>query len=152
MSGLEVVAAMLALAEFGTKVANTLYDNSEQLVHARSEIRAIARSVSLSTSAIVHVHDAIEPRQASCSRRLFRDVRRVLKAFERTFTKIRDKLLAKKTAGSRFGLDRIRWLFKRKRAFELEARMESLKSTLLLLMSTVKLGDCGQRFAGVPWT
>lgn len=146
MSGLEVIASVVGVAAFGTKLTASLYEVGEHMIRARSQIRSIARNVSLLTDAIRHVRDVLESRQAVYSTKLVRSIKRVMRSCERTFRKINETINSKKSYSSVWGLVRIRWLFKKPQAEEMEAKMDSLKVTLQVLVQTITLGELGKGF------
>lgn len=121
MAEIGLVASIFSVAAFGTSVAATLYQTADIMINADQQIYALAKHVSQSTAVLKHMGEMLEAERANCSKDLLRDIRKIKHSCKRTFKEI------KSTAKSnRFRLlGSVRWLFKRTKAMELEARLDS---------------------------
>ncbi len=137
---LGVAASILSIAAIGTTLATTLYEQADVLIHAQHDIISMAKHVSRFTAVLKHMGQVLETERATCSEEMLRDIRRIKHSCRNTFKEINSTIRAKP---SRF-LNSFRWMFKRTKAKELEARLESLQSMLQCMIHTLTVSKLGR--------
>jgi hypothetical protein len=141
MAELGVAANIFGVASFGIEVAQLLYAAGDVLVHAHGQIARLAKNVTQFTAVLRQVGRVLETDgKGVCSEELLREIRHIVHSSRGTLRQIKETTrsrLAKPWAS-------VRWLFKRSKASELEARLESQKSTLQIMMHTVTVSKLGQ--------
>ena len=145
MAEIGLVASILSVAAFGASVATTLYQTGDVIIHSRQQITSLARHVTESTAALKHVGQAMEQEKSNCSKEMRSDIRKMKHSCRNTFEEIKDTISSNRSRR----LAPFRWLFKRTKAAELEARLNSQKSTLQCMIQTLtvsKLGSMESRY------
>ena len=140
MAEIGLVASILSVAAVGTSVATTLYETTQTVRHADQDILSLARHVSESTAAITHMGEVMKEERDNCSRQVIRDIRKITHSCKRTFREI--KSVTKSTRFRHFAS--VRWLFKRTKATELEARLRSQQSNLRCIIHTLTVAKLGR--------
>lgn len=146
MAEIGLVASIFGVAAYGTKVVTTLYETGDVLIHAHQQIASMAKHVSQFTAVLRHLGRVLEAERGNCSKDLLRDVRKIISSCKGTFKEIKSTLRSKRFRP----LIPVRWLFKRSKAKELEARLDSEQSMLQTMIQSVtvsKLGDMQARYA-----
>ncbi|KAL9013387.1 MAG: hypothetical protein Q9173_001915 [Seirophora scorigena] len=149
MAEVGVAASILSIAAIGTSLAMTLYEQADILLHARQEITSMAKHVSRFTAVLKHTSQVLDAEKENCSKEMLRDIRRIKHSCIKTFKEINSTIQSKR---SRF-LESFKWMFKKAKARELEARLESLQSMLQCMIHTLtvsKLGKMDSRLVGSP--
>lgn len=108
--------------------------------NADQQIYALAKHVSQSTAVLKHMGEVLEIEKANCSKELLRDIRKIKHSCKRTFKEINSTTKSKRF---RF-LVSVRWLFKRTKAMELEARLDSQQSMLQCIIHTLSVSKLGR--------
>lgn len=139
MAEFGLVASIFSVAAVGTSVATTLYEAADVMIHARQQIFALAKHVAQFTAVLKHMGQVLETEKANCSKGVLRDIRKLQHSCKRTFREINSTVKAKRSR--RF--IPIRWLFKRTKAMELEARLDSQQSMLQCIIHTLTVSKLG---------
>jgi hypothetical protein len=145
MAEIGLVASIFSVAAFGTSVATTLYETADIMINANQQIYALAKHVSQFTAVLKHMGQVLETERTNCSEEVLRDIRKIKHSCKRTFREIN---LTVKSKPSRYFVA-VRWLFKRTKAMELEARLDSHQSMLQCIIHTLtvsKLGHIDSRY------
>ena len=145
MAEIGLIASILSVAAFGTSVATTLYKQADTIKGAHQQINALARHVTQFTAVLKHMGEVLETEKANCSKELLRDIRKIKHSCKRTFREIKSTTRSKHLR--RF--ISVMWLFKKTKAMELEARLDSQQSMLQCIIHTLtvsKLGRLDSRF------
>ena len=140
MAEIGLIASIFSVAAFGTSVATTLYRTADVMINADQQIYALAKHVSQATAVLKHMGEVLETEKANCSKELLRDIRKIKHSCKRTFKEIKTTTKSKRF---RF-LGSVRWLFKRTKAIELEARLESQQSMLQCIIHTLSVSKLGR--------
>ena len=135
MSGLEFVASILSIAAFGTSVATSLHEKADVMIHAHQQVSSMAKHVSQSAAVLRNMAQVLESEKDSCSKRMLRDIRKIRHSCKRTFKEIKLTIQSKR---SRY-IASVRWIFKKGKARELEARLDSQQSMLQCMMQTLSV-------------
>lgn len=144
MAEIGLVASIFGVASFGTKVATSLYEAADIMIHAHQQIASMAKHVSQFTAILRHLGRVLEAEKGSCSNDLLREIRKIKRSCKSTFREIRATVTSKQFRP----FVPVRWLFKKSKAQELEARLDSEQSMLQVMIHTVtvsKLGDMQSR-------
>lgn len=139
MAEIGLVASIFGVAAFGTSVATALYETADVMINAKQQICALAKHVSQSTAVLKHMGQVLEAEKTICSKELLRDIRKIKHSCKRTFKEINSTV---KSSRLRHFV-RIRWLFKRTKASELEARLNSQQSMLQCVIQTLTVSKLG---------
>ena len=145
MAEIGLVASIFGVAAYGTKVATSLYETAEVMIHARQQIASIAKHVSQFTAVLRHLGRVLEAEKGNCSKELLQDIQKIKRSCKSTFKEINSTINSKRSPL----LTRVRWLFKKSKAKELEVRLDSEQSMLQTMIQTVtvsKLGDMQSRY------
>lgn len=140
MAEIGLIASIFSVAAFGSSVATTLYQTADVMINADQQIYALAKHVSQSTAVLKHMGEVLETEKANCSKELLRDIRKIKHSCKRTFKEIKAT-----TKPKRYRLlGSVRWLFKRTKAMELEARLDSQQSMLQCIIHTLSVSRLGR--------
>lgn len=140
MAEIGLIASIFSVAAFGTSVATTLYQAADVMINADQQIYALAKHVSQSTAVLKHMGEVLETEKTNCSKELLRDIRKIKHSCKRTFKEIKFTIKSKRF---RF-FGSVRWLFKRTKAIELEARLDSQQSMLQCIIHTLSVSKLGR--------
>ena len=144
MAELGLIASIASVAAIGTSVATTLYSTADVMMGANQQTMLLARHVSQATAVLKRMGEVLETEKENCSKKLLRDIRSIKHSCKRTFREIRTTVTHKRT---RY-LTSLGWLFKRTKALELVARLDSQQSMMQSIMQTLtvsKMGHLDQR-------
>ena len=145
MAEIGLVASIFGVASFGTKVATSLYEAADIMIHAHQQIASMAKHVSQFTAVLRHLGRVLEAEKGSCSNDLLREIRKIKRSCKSTFKEISATVMSRQFRP----FVPVRWLFKRSKAKELEARLHSEQSMLQVMIHTVtvsKLGDMQSKY------
>ena len=145
MAEIGLVASIFGVAAFGTKVAKSLYETGDVMIHAHQQIASMAKHVSQFTAVLRHLGRVLEAEKGSCSEDLLRDIQKLKRSCRGTFKEINATIRSRRLRP----FIPVRWLFKKSKAKELEARLDSEQSMLQTMIQSVtvsKLGDMQSRY------
>lgn len=145
MAEIGLVASIFNVAAVGTSVATTLYNAADVMINAHQQMFALAKHVSQFTAVLKHMGQVLETEKTNCSKELLRDIRKIKRSCKRTFREINSTVKSKRFRH----FFPARWLFKRTKAMELEARLDSQQSMLQCIIHTLtvsKLGHIDSRY------
>lgn len=140
MAEIALVASIFGVASFGTKVATGLHEAADIMIHAHQQISSMAKHVSQFTAVLRHLGRVLEAEKGNCSHDLLREIRRIKHSCVATFKEINATVRSKRYRP----FVPVLWLFKKPKAKELEARLDSEQSMLQVMIHTLtvsKLGD-----------
>lgn len=140
MAEIGLVASIFGLAAFGTSVATTLYEAADIMINANQQLLALAKHVSQFTAVLKHMGQVLETEKANCSKEILRDIRKIKHSCKRTFREISSTVKSKRFRH----FVPVRWLFKRTKAIELEARLDSQQSMLQCMIHTLTVSKLGR--------
>ena len=146
MAEIGLAASIISFAAFGASVATTLYETADILKHADQQIRVLAKHVTQFTAVLNHMGQVLRTEKANCSKEVLRDIRKIKHSCKRTFREIKSTVKAKR-------FRRVVWLFRRTKAIELEARLDSQQSMLQCMIHTLtvsKLSQMDSRYVQAP--
>ena len=145
MAEIGLVASIVSIAAVGTSVATSLYEAADNMMHANREIYTLAKHVSQFAAVLKHMGEVLDKEKSNCSKEVLRDIKKIKHSCKRTFKEIKSVLQPKRVR--RFVS--LQWLFKRTKAMELEARLNSQQSMVQCVIHTLtvsKLGQMDSRF------
>ena len=141
---LALAASICGVATYATSVVVTLHETADVMMHAREQIARLAKHVSQFSLVLRQLGKVLENDKDNCSSDMLQQIRSIKRSCKSTFKEI-NKAIRSRTSRS---LVPIRWLFKKAKARELEARLDSQKSTLQVMIHTItvsKLADIQTR-------
>ena len=143
MAEIGIAASIISVAAFGVSVATTLYETADIMKNANPQISALAKHVTQFTAVLNHMGQMLETEKINCSKEVLRDIQKIKHSCKRTFREIKSTVKAQR-------FRRLMWLFKRTKAMELEARLDSQQSMLQCMIHTLtvsKLSRMDSRYA-----
>lgn len=129
-----LAASVAGLASFAATVSIGLYECCHTLRHALDEINDMARDVSLFASVLEQLGKVLEAQKNLLRASSLHLVKNVVGATRIIFNEIDLAVKLRKGKAAR-----VMWLFDKPKTLEIKAKMESLKSTLSILLQTVTL-------------
>ena len=139
MAEIGLIASIVSVAAAGTSVATTLYKTADVMMGANQQILILAKHVSQATAVLKRMGEVLETDKTICSKKVLRDIRRIKQSCKRTFREIKSTATPKR---SRY-LTPFSWLFKRTKALELIARLDSQQSMMQSIMQTLTVSKLG---------
>ncbi|KAL8869782.1 MAG: hypothetical protein Q9174_004014 [Haloplaca sp. 1 TL-2023] len=139
MAEIGIAASFISVIAVGTTVATTLYEAADVMVNAKPQMMALAKHVSQSTVLLKHLKDVLKTEMKNCSKDVRHNIQSVRHSSLRTFKEIEHAVKSKRT--SHFAS--VRWLFRRTKAMELEARLSSQQSMLQVITQTLTVSKLG---------
>lgn len=140
MAEIGLVASIFSIAAVGTSVATSLYEAVDSMIHAKREIYTLAKHVSQFAAVLKHMGEVLDKEKLNCSKEVFNDIKKIKHSCKRTFKEIKSVLKPKRVR--RFVP--LKWLFKRTKAMELEARLNSQQSMVQCVIHTLTVSKLGQ--------
>lgn len=140
MAEIGLVASVFGVAAVGTSVATALYEAADIMINANQQIFALAKHVSQFTAVLKHMGQVLKTEETNCSKEVLHDIRQIKRSCKRTFKEINSTLRSKHFR--RFVP--VKWLFKRTKALELEARLDSQQSMLQCIIHTLTVSKLGR--------
>ena len=143
MAEIGLAASIISVAAFGVSVATTLYETADIMRSAYQQIRAMAKHVTQFAAVLNHMGQVLKTEKTNCSKEVLRDIRKIKHSCKGTFKDIESTVKARR-------FRRVMWLFKRTKAMELEARLDSQQSMLQCMIHTLtvsKLSHIDSRYA-----
>lgn len=139
MAEIGLVASIFGIASFGTKITTSLYQAADIMIHAHQQIASMAKHVSQFTAVLRHLGKVLEADSSNCSSDLLCEVRKIKRSCKVTFREIHVTLRSRR----RQTFLPIRWLFKKSKAKELEARLDTEQSVLQVMIHTITVSKLG---------
>ena len=146
MDGVSAAASVAGIAAAGIQLSKALHDVVITIKAGREEIRDIATNVSLLSSVLTELQDVLDREKIHFRPLLDDNARTIVSRCEIIF-----KDIEKHTVG-RHGktTPRLVWYFRRERAKPLRASLESLKSTLSILLHVIQLAKTTKEAVDTP--
>lgn len=144
MSGIEVIASIIALAGTGIKCSMALFDLADRIGSAGEEVRMVASELTLFSNVPEAVRVAFEDKERYyCTPAAYELVAQVVQHCNLVVEDMGNVVssLEKEYQGDFPSLDwtnRVKWTFKRSRVQVKRQTLESCKSTLHLLLTTLR--------------
>lgn len=153
-----IATGAVQLAGAGIQLAKTLYEYLECVKGAHKQVKAIATEVRLTSSVLEHLGALLKENDAEklCSESIVSDAQAAFNGCEDAFLQINDefKLLIKpREEGKRNVSVSAKWIwpFKKVKLETLQANLERLKTTLLLMLSVLSYArDKASKYAPDP--
>ena len=145
MAGIEVIASIIALAGAGVQVSLALFDLADRIGSAGEEVRLVAIELTLFSNVLEAVRAALDDREKNnCTPAAYQLIEQVV---QHCATVVNDiKSIASSLNGEDRGdifpsldwTDRVKWTFKKSKVQLKRQTLESCKSTLHLLLTTMR--------------
>ena len=137
MAEIGIIGSIFSIAAVGASLATNLYDAADVMYHADQQILDLAKHVLQFTAVLKHMGQVLETEKSNCSKEVIRDIQRIKRSCKRTFREIKATLKSRRS--QRFVS--FRWLFKRRKALELQTRLDSHQSMLQCIIHTLTLSN-----------
>jgi len=146
MDGLSAAASVAGVAAVGVKLSKTLYEIITTIQAGKEEIREIAEHVSLLNLVLEGLQDVLDHEKLHLRPALEESAHTIVSRCESIFKSI------EKHTGDGEGrmASKVVWYFKRVRVKPLRASLESLKSTLNVLLHVIQLAKTIQEAVKSP--
>lgn len=139
-----IATGALQVAGAGISLAKTLYEYLESVKSAHKHVKAIAVEVRLTSSVLEHLGTLLKDNEEEklCSQNVVSDAKSAFNGCEDAFREIDNtfKVLVKPQADGTKSVSvagRLSWPFKKGKLETLQANLERLKTTLLLMLSVL---------------
>ena len=139
---LSLGASLLAVASAAAAISKTLFKLADTLGNSNYEIRSIGKEVSAFARVVEDLYEFLEDAKELISQQAIANALDIMATCDATFAIIKRKL--KFRAGKRANnfWQGVQWSFRREKVKPLCARLESYKSTLIMMISVIKLARC----------
>lgn len=141
MDPLSVAASVAGVATMGVQLSQTIYNLISTFYEAEREMSTIANDLSLLAMVLNELEGVLRRDSRVYRRRMVRVVNDILNNCEGVFESISKYIVAnpQDTRSSKQFQRKVRWYFQRHRVRPLQAGLESMKSTLNVLLHVVHL-------------
>jgi len=155
MAEIGLIASILGVASAGAKLSLTLYQFADIVGNAATEVRDIASEISLFCSVLRQLDSTLQRAKATrysltalataeaimaeC-RRVFSQIQALVDGLKRESLNTPEELSLAWTA-------RVKWVFQRSKMALYRSRLESMKTTLLLMLTTLAIAERSSRMA-----
>lgn len=139
---LSLMASLIAVATAGYQVADTLYKLADAIGNANEEILSIGKEIRAFSRVLDDLRDFLDDAKELISKNALENANVMVADCKYVFAKI-ERMLGFCNAGPRMNFwHALQWSFRREKVKPMCARLESFKSTLALLLMTLKLAKC----------
>ncbi|KAK4444826.1 hypothetical protein QBC34DRAFT_178807 [Podospora aff. communis PSN243] len=144
-----LIASITGIAAVGAKLSVQIFDLASQVGSARQDVIAMGQDISVFAAVLGHIATTLEtPSAVRFSDDAIKIASWITSLAEAIFSELEDVIngIAPQAAAQNTQDDqnksmgvskRIKWLFKRQRAVQLRASLDSMKLTLQLMLTTV---------------
>ena len=139
-----IATGAIQVAGAGLQLTKSLYEYVDTVKGANKQFKAIAVEVRLTSSVLEHLGELLQDHagQSVCAQSILVDAKATLRGCENAFHEVDDtfkRFVNSQVAGSRGSsvAGRLSWPFKKGRLEALQANLERLKTTLLLMLSVL---------------
>jgi hypothetical protein len=140
MAEIGLVASIIGIAGAATELSMGLYKYADKMRHSRPEATILANEVSLLGWSLDELASSFK-KASRISKRASRTARELIISCQILIDEVNDSLKQsslEKRGGAAFWAS-VKWPFKRERLDYLRSHLESLKTTLLVLLGSIKL-------------
>lgn len=130
-----LAASVAGLASLGATVSIGLYQVCHTMKHASDQISDMARDISLFASVLEQLSTVLETQESRLRPTSLHLIKNVVDTTESIFDQVNPTIKPDKTTAKA----RFLWVVNKPKALELKTKIESLKSTLTVLLQTVAL-------------
>ena len=135
-----VATGCLGIASVAAALAQSLYEQTDTIMHAQDQIARLAANVGQFSQVLRQLESVLKENDKNCFMKLLDDIDQITSSCHSTFKEI-DAALGSKSSSRFIGL---KWLFRKAKAKELEQRLESEKSTLQTMILVLTLSRQGE--------
>ncbi len=139
MDPLSVAASVAGVAATGVQLSQTIYDLISTFYEAEKEMSSIANDLSLLAMVLNELEGVLQRDSRVYQRRMLKVVNDILRNCEGVFQSISNYVNPQNTRSSKQFQRKVCWYFQRHRVRPLQAGLESMKSTLNVLLHVVHL-------------
>ena len=136
---LSVVASIVAIAAAAVHVSQTLYKLADTLGGTNSELESIALEVETFSSVLEDLRDVLDDAEDLITPKALKHANTILSKCKGIFETIQQWLAPYKDVHRLNFWHNVQWTFRRERVKPMRCRLETLKTTLLVWLGTVKL-------------
>jgi hypothetical protein len=133
LSAIGILANVAAVATAGIQLSQSLYEISKRLINAPKEVAEVAGEIALLSGIIGHLGDVLNEAKKLCKPELLQNAKEILDRFGNLQNDIKD--IIRKI----HGFERLKYAFGFSNLPLLMAKVNALKSFVLLVVSTVQL-------------
>lgn len=141
MDRLSVATSVAGVAAMGVQLSQTIYGLISKFYEAEKEMSIIANDLSLLAMVLNELEGILRRDSRVYRRRMVREVNEILNSCEGVFQSIFNHVSAnpQDARSSKQFKAKVRWYFQRHRVRPLQAGLESMKSTLNVLLHVVHM-------------
>lgn len=133
---LSIAASVLTVSGVGITLSSKLYPLISDLRGAPRQIEDVASDIKLFSCALKELGGVLDSQQRVHSRNFVDVVGEIVARCQKTFKEIEEVITEKKGDSSFF--NRLKWFFQKENVKSLRATLESLRSTLLVMLHLLK--------------
>lgn len=138
---LSVVASVLTVTAAAVQVSQTLYKLVDTLGGTNSEIEYIALEVDTFSGVLEDLGEVLDNAEEIITTKALKNANTILSKRKDIFEAIRQMLAPYKSLHRLDFWNMVQWTFRRERVKPMRCRLETLKTTLLVWLGTVKLAQ-----------
>lgn len=136
---LSITASVLTVAGAGIKLTNALNTLVEAVRNANVEIELMTSEITVFSCALDEVHDHMTTSWSLYSTNLMTNLKKLLETCTRVYSEI-ERILKLGKAGKSYRLTKhLMWALRRERLRPMRLNLESLKTTLMVMLQTMKI-------------
>ena len=136
---LSITASILSVAGAGIKLTTALYTLVDSVRNANVEIELITNEITIFSCTLDEVHGYLEGSQSLYSDNLMSNLKKLLETCTRLYSDM-EKTLKVGRSGRSYQLTRnLMWALRREKIRPMRLNLESLKTTLMVMLQTMKL-------------
>jgi hypothetical protein len=129
-----LAASVVGLASFAATISLSLFDCCRTMKHAHEQIDDMAVEISLFAGVLEHLGQILEDQDGVIVDGSVRTINIIVNAGSGIFNEIEMTIKVRRSKTSR-----VMWLFEKSKAREIKTKLESLKSTLSVMLHTIML-------------
>ena len=129
-----LAASVVGLASFAATISLTLFDCCRTMKHAHEQINDMAADVALFAGVLEHLGQVLDDQDGLIVDRTVRTINDIVNVGSTIFNEIGMTIKIRRGMASR-----VVWLFEKSKAREIKSKLESLKSTLNVMLQTITL-------------
>lgn len=136
---LSITASIVSVASAGIKLTAALYTLVDSIRTANSEIELLTIEITVFSCTLDEVQACIERSSTLYSDNLISSLKKLLEACTRLYSDIEKILKTSSGGGSYLSLRNLMWALRREKIRPIRLSLESLKTTLMVMLQTMKL-------------
>lgn len=144
---LSISASIITVAGVGIKLSAALYTLVDCIRSANIEIELVANEISLFSCTLDEIHEHVSSNRSLYSNNLMKNLKKLLETCTQTYAEIERILKLGKKGRSYLMTRNLMWALRREKIRPMRLNLESLKTTLMVMLQTMKLAKSKERIS-----